>query len=123
MLCDDGECTLICEGVIDALTVAGIRIRSVALLSAGDAGHGFGELTVLDGRVAIATDPDEAGRTAADTLRRSLAESGTRMVHQLNLPADVNDFACRLGDRFEEQFRSTVRELAVKPENSASLGR
>jgi LmbE family N-acetylglucosaminyl deacetylase len=123
MLCDDGECTLICEGVIDALTVAGIRIRSVALLSAGDAGHGLGELTVLDGRVLIATDPDEAGRAAADSLRRSLAESGTRMVHQLNLPADVNDFARRLGDRFEEQFRSTVRELAVKPENSASLGR
>lgn len=123
MLCDDGECTVICEGVIDALTVAGIRIRSVALLSAGDAGHGLGELTVLDGRVVIATDPDEAGRAAADSLRRSLAESGMKMVHQLNLPADVNDFARRLGDRFEEQFRSTVRELAVKPENSASLGR
>jgi hypothetical protein len=45
------------------------------------------------------------------------------MVHRLNLPADVNDFARRLGDRFEEQFRSTVQELAVKPENSASLGR
>lgn len=85
--------------------------------------HGLGELTVLDGRVIIATDPDEAGRAAADSLRRSLAESGTKTVHQLKLPADVNDFARRLGDRFEEQFRSTMRELAAKPENSTSLRR
>ena len=123
MPCDDGDCTVICEGVIDALTVAGIRIRSAALLSAGDAGHGLAELSSLDGRVVIATDPDEAGRSAADSLRRSLAGSGTPKVTRIELPADVNDFARQLGRRFEEQFRSTVRELAVNPKNSSSLGR
>lgn len=119
----DGECTVVCEGVIDALTVAGIRIRSAALLSAGDTSHGLDELCALDGRVVIATDPDQAGRAAAGSLQRSLGESGIRTVTSVDLPDDVNDFARRLGSRFEEQFRSTIRALAVKPESSASLSR
>ncbi len=123
-LLDDGdECTVVCEGVIDALTVAGVRIRSVALLSAGDVGHGLTELASVPNRLVIATDPDQAGQSASRSLQRSLAESGVKGVSQLELPADVNDFARRLGARFEEQFRSTIRELAVKPENSPSLSR
>jgi hypothetical protein len=123
MLCDDGECTVICEGVIDALTVAGIRIRSVALLSAGDAGHGLTELASIPNRLVIATDPDQTGRRASRSLQRSLAESGVKGVSQLELPADINDFARRLGGRFEEQLRSAVRESAVIPESSARLSR
>lgn len=123
MLCDDGRCTVVCEGVIDALTVAGIRIRSVALLSASDAGHGLTELASLEGQVVIATDPDEAGRAAGNSVLNSLMKVGLESVRPLELPADVNDFARRHGDRFEEQLRSAVRDSVAEPRRSASLSR
>ena len=109
MLCDDGECTVICEGVIDALTVAGIRIRSVALLSAGDAGKVLEELTSIPNRIVIAMDHDTAGQGASDLLRRSLTRSSNRRVQQLELSADINDLAGQLGTRFASHLRSAMR--------------
>lgn len=120
---DDGECTVICEGVIDALTVAGIHIRSVALLSAGDAGRELGDLASLEGPVVIATDPDTAGRAASDSLLDSLVEAGVEKVRPLKLPADVNDFARQLGGSFEERFRSAIQGSSISTKRSPSLSR
>jgi len=120
---DDDRCTVICEGVIDALTVAGIGIRSVALLSAGDASRVLTELSSVRGRLVIATDPDEAGRNAARTLQQSLKKAGVREVQRLELPVDVNDFARQAAGRFPGLFRMAARESALRNRAAQGLGR
>jgi 5S rRNA maturation endonuclease (ribonuclease M5) len=120
---DDGECTIVCEGVIDALTIAGIRIRSVALLSASDARHGLTELASAPNRLVIATDPDGAGQRASRSLQRALAASGVGYVAQLELQADVNDLARQFRERFEQRFRDAMRRPDIKPTHCVGLSR
>ena len=106
-----GRQTVVCEGVIDALTVAGVHIRSVALLSAADARGVAEQLAQIDGELVIAMDPDDAGRGAQSKLEESLSEHGITETRSLNLPCDLNDLAVRSG----VQFAALVRSLMWTP--------
>lgn len=91
LLDSNGRQTIVCEGVIDALTVAGLRMRSCALLSAGDARSASDELARSPGALVIALDPDSAGNEAAARLVDSLRSGGQHEVRAVRLASDLND--------------------------------
>jgi DNA primase len=79
---------VVCEGVIDALTVAGIGTSAVAVLGATyvDEGVARDVASLAAGRlVLVAFDGDNAGRNAGETLAFSLASVGCPS-HDLTLP-------------------------------------
>ena len=109
LLDSSGRQTIVCEGVIDALTVAGLPMQAVAILSASDAAQAVSELASVAGSLVLALDPDPAGRTSGDRLRTSLGERGRHDVRRITLPSDLNDLAQTLGDGFKPFLSAAVR--------------
>jgi len=90
---------VVCEGTLDALTVAGVGLRAVALLAAGDARRNVDALAELPGPLVVAVDNDAAGGDARATLTAQLADAGRRDVAQLTVPSDLNELIQRAGGR------------------------
>jgi DNA primase len=106
----NGNQTIVCEGVIDALTVAGIPMQAVAVLSASDSTQAAGQLSKISNRLVLALDPDNAGQDASDRLRHGLAAAGHQDVRIARLPAgDLNEIARQNGNRFPAMLRAACR--------------
>lgn len=110
-----GSDLFVCEGVIDALTIAGFQRPSVALICAGDA-RSAAELANHPGRLILMTDPDQSGNCAAQHIRQQLSGSERPGVLTVNLPADVNDLAVQnpdaLGQLLADRTPSAPRRSA-----------
>lgn len=109
LLDSSGHQTIVCEGLIDALTVAGVPMRAVAILSASDSAQAVVELSKDSHQLVLALDPDEAGREASRRLRTGLADIGARTVRGVLLPNDLNKMAQCHGDQFGSILRATLR--------------
>jgi DNA primase len=114
---------LICEGVIDALTVGAAGVRAVALIAAGDAGAAAAAVAGIDGPVVIAVDNDPAGHGACALLSDQLAAAGRRDVRRLVVPGDLNELALRAGDRFPAILRAALRGTRRPNRPHAGRGR
>lgn len=105
---------VVCEGTIDALTVAAAGFESVAVLAAVDAKRGGQELAALGRPLVVALDNDPAGHGATTTLVDELTAWDVE-VRQLRVPGDVNDLARTSGDRFRSVFAAAVRGARRRP--------
>lgn len=101
--------TVICEGVIDALTVAGVPMHSAALLSAGDTACAVAELRATSNRLLHALDPDAPGHHATHRLQQALAQSHQE-TRAVALPSDLNDLAQSVRDDFGTLLRRLCRD-------------
>jgi len=114
--------TLVCEGVIDAMTVIGAGYQAVALLAAGDASSAAAELAVIDGPLVLAVDNDAAGAAAVCALVATLTAAGHTSVATLRVPADLNELAQRCGQTFPAVLRAVVRGCRpATPERSGPV--
>lgn len=104
-----GNHTVVCEGVIDALTVAGVPMSAVALVAAGDSERAAQALAKTPNRLWVALDPDDAGITAAETLLATLRKVGRTNDRRVALPTDLNEMAQRHGRRFGSLLRAACR--------------
>lgn len=102
---------IVCEGVIDALTVIGAGHDAVALVAAGDAESVVKQLDQLDRPLLIAIDCDNAGNNAADTLLQHLS---ARHAARVTIPGDINDLAQRHSDRFPAVLAATIRAARTR---------
>lgn len=102
-----GPALVVCEGVIDALTVKGARHDAVALVAAGDAAEVAKTLQAMNRPLVIAIDCDHAGNSASETIIEHLDERTD--ISRVTLPGDVNDLARRSGSRFASVFAATIR--------------
>ena len=105
----------VCEGMIDALTIAGLGRRSVALISAGDASAAEG-LANHPGRLVLLLDPDAAGTRAARCVEQHLAHHANLRVRAVDLPTDVNDLAVADPKHLQRLLdHSTERRISTTP--------
>jgi len=109
LLDSSGHQTIVCEGVIDALTVAGVPMRSAAILSASDSAQAVSELSKDSYQLVLALDPDDAGSKAGGLLQTRLVDMGARTVRRVSLPNDLNEMAQCHGDQFGPILRATLR--------------
>src|SRR5690606_22710974 len=88
---------IVCEGVIDALTVAAVGLASVAVLCATYPSQRIADQIAAGAsirRVVVAFDGDEPGRIAAERLRGMLTDRGAdASVCDLPDGADLNTLA------------------------------
>lgn len=98
------QVVFVCEGMLDALTVAQAGWRACAVLGAGLAGERVAAelLRTYPGRdLVLAFDNDPAGRAAAQAIGCCLAGFGVN-VREFGLPSavnDINEFAMNSGPR------------------------
>ena len=109
---------IVCEGVIDALTVIGAGHDAVALVAAGDAESVVKQLDQLDRPLLIAIDCDNAGNNAVNKLLAHLDVE--RAAVRVTIPGDINDLAQQHGDRFSAVFAATVRAARPRTRRSDS---
>jgi hypothetical protein len=129
-----GSCTLVTEGVLDALSAAAGGFRGAALLGAGvpepdpgnPAARALGErLARLPSPLITALDADPAGWQATDRLHRLLAGRGVTPT-ALHLPSgikDLNEWMQQTPDwtrTLEGELRTA---LALAPRPPMALGR
>lgn len=86
-----GRCVIVCEGALDALSVAAAGRRSAAVLGAALADERVASrLRELDAPLVLAFDADAAGETGARRLRAALG-AGAHPVMRLRPPAHLGD--------------------------------
>lgn len=112
LLDSTGRQTIVCEGVIDALTVAGVPMRAVAILSASDSAQAARELSEGPPRLVFALDPDRPGQEASERLRTGLAHESSHTTRSVRLPTDLNEMSQCHGDQFDSVLRAILRSPA-----------
>lgn len=121
LLDTNGRETIVCEGVVDALTVAGVGMRCAALLSASDSGEAAKGLLTESRQLVLALDPDLAGSEATTRLLSDVRAASDARVRTVALSADLNDIAQSSGENAE----SLLKTILSTPRQSSqqSLGR
>jgi DNA primase len=129
-----GSCTLITEGVFDALSAAAAGHRGAALLGAAvpepddtnpSARALGGRLARLPQPLLTALDADPAGALATERLHRILAHHGITPA-ALHLPAGVKDLNewMQHSPQWPQALEAELRTaLACVPRRSMALGR
>jgi DNA primase len=115
-----GELLVVCEGLPDALTVAGTGLHAAAVLGAAlpDTAVAQRVAQLAAGRpVVIAFDADPSGKRGAQRLDELLAPTHRAPVVTLDLPpgADVNDWARHAGARFAREFSTHLAHQLPRP--------
>ncbi len=107
---------VVCEGIPDALVVAGTGIHAVAVLGAGLPNAAIADRLVRhagDTPIVVAFDADPRGRAGAQRLERELQRVRPGSTHVLDLErGDLNDWAQRAGDDFAPQLHETLSVTA-----------
>jgi DNA primase len=102
---------VVCEGPLDALSVAGAGVPAVAVLGAGLPDASVARRVVElagNARVVVAFDRDARGTRGAERLRANIDELG-HAASALAVPAgDVNDWARRAGARFGAELSAAA---------------
>ena len=129
-----GSCTLVTEGILDALSAAAGGLRGAALLGAAvpepDAKNPTAQaiadrLARLPAPLITALDADPAGAQATDRLHRLLADHGATPI-RLHLPPgikDLNEWMQQSADwprALEAELRTA---LALAPRCPIAIGR
>lgn len=120
-----GRCVIVCEGAIDALSVAAGGRRSAAVLSAALAdGRVAGQLRQLDAPLVLAFDADDAGDLGARRLKSLLGDTGHPVI-RLRPPAHLGDMnAWMTASRdWPDSLASALRSCFRAREQARVIGR
>ena len=127
-----GQCVIVTEGVLDALSANAAGFRAAAVLGAALAGVGSGHggdavadrLVQRRAPLVVAFDADDAGERAGKLLAALVRERGTR-VTRLHVPRVANDLNTwmRRSPEWQQTFRSAVRTAVIASSPPRSLSR
>jgi DNA primase len=112
---------MVCEGVPDALTIAGTGHAAAAVLGAGlpdDAVARRVEHLAAGRTIVLAFDNDPAGRRGSHQLQRFLDGHETPPVRVLGLAdgTDLNDWARRCGPAFPRELTAQLDHILPRGE-------
>ena len=113
-----GVALVVCEGLPDALTIAGVGHAAAAVLGAGLPDEAVARRVeqLARGRpIVLAFDNDPAGRHGSHQLQRLVSSRDASVVRVLGLPdgTDVNDWARRSGPAFPREITAHLERTLL----------